>query len=33
MGCGVCVVNCQSKVIGLKRIEKAEIPKSLLELG
>jgi len=33
MGCGVCVVNCPSGVIDLKRIEKEKTPRSFLELG
>ena len=33
MGCGVCVVNCPSGVIDLKRMEKEETAKSFLELG
>jgi len=33
MGCGVCVVNCPSDVIDLKRIESEKMPKDLLELG
>ncbi|MFX1503998.1 MAG: 4Fe-4S dicluster domain-containing protein, partial [Promethearchaeota archaeon] len=33
MGCGLCVVNCPSNVIDLKRIEKEVMPKNFLELG
>jgi ferredoxin len=33
MGCGVCVVNCPSEVIDLKRIQNEEPPNSFLELG
>jgi len=33
MGCGVCVVNCPSDSIDLKRIEEKDMPNNLLELG
>ncbi len=33
MGCGICVVNCPSHVLELKREEREQIYKNLLELG
>ncbi|MBD3227913.1 MAG: hypothetical protein GF329_06965 [Candidatus Lokiarchaeota archaeon] len=33
MGCGVCVVNCPNQIIELKRIEREEIYRDVIELG
>ena len=33
MGCGVCVVNCPMDVLKLKRLEREQIYKNIIELG